>query len=146
MMAEYKKTPLELDNTMPKELYKVVEDKWHYCLQMEKEIRETTLARVMPDLTKGQIKKANKKHNSKFSPKYRAFCILKNKIEDVVNKSTLLWKSIFNVTDNKEDETNKAYASPWEDSGRESTFYDIQITPTLSFMCHRRSVQSLLIS
>ena len=57
MMAEYKNTPLELDNTMPKELYKVVEDKWHYCLQMEKEIRETTLDRVMLDLTKGQIKR-----------------------------------------------------------------------------------------
>ena len=27
MMAEYKHTPLELDGTMPKELYKIVEDK-----------------------------------------------------------------------------------------------------------------------
>ena len=69
MMVEYKKTPVELDNTMPKEIYKVVEEKWHYCLQMEKEIRETTLAIVMPDLTKGQKTKENKMHNRKFSPK-----------------------------------------------------------------------------
>ena len=27
MMAEYKHTPLELDGTMPKDLYKIVEDK-----------------------------------------------------------------------------------------------------------------------
>ena len=37
MMAEYKNTPLELDNTMPKELYEIVENKWHYFLQIEKE-------------------------------------------------------------------------------------------------------------
>ena len=51
MMAEYKNTPLELDNIMPKELYEIVENKWHYCLQMEKEIRESTLARVLSNLT-----------------------------------------------------------------------------------------------
>ena len=30
MMAEYKHGPLELDGSMPKELYKIVEDKWHF--------------------------------------------------------------------------------------------------------------------
>lgn len=50
MMAEFKNTPLELDNTMPKELYTIVENKWHYCLKIEKEIRESTLAQVMSDL------------------------------------------------------------------------------------------------
>ena len=67
MMAEFKNTPLELDNTMPRELYKIVENKWHYCLKMEKEIKESTLAQVMLDLTRGQITKANKKHGKKFS-------------------------------------------------------------------------------
>ena len=55
---------------------------------MEKEIAELTIARVLPDLTKGQIAKTNKRNNRKFSPKYRAFCILQNKIEDIVSKST----------------------------------------------------------
>ncbi len=32
MMAEYKHTPLELDGSMPKELYKIVEDKWYFSL------------------------------------------------------------------------------------------------------------------
>ena len=79
MMAKFKNTPLELDNTMPTELYSIVENKWHYFLNMEKEIRESTLARVMPKLTKGQITKANKKHGRKFAPKYRAlvFCKIK---------------------------------------------------------------------
>ena len=104
MMAEFKYTPLELDNTMPKELYEIIENKWHYCLKMEKEIRESTLAQVMPDLPRGKIKKANKKHNGKFSPKYRAFSILQNKIEDVVNKSTQIWKLIYGLTTVKEGE------------------------------------------
>ena len=64
---------------------------------MEKEIRESTLARVMPKLTKGQITKANKKHGSKFAPKYRVFSILQNNIEDVVKKSTLMWKVIYGL-------------------------------------------------
>ena len=97
-MEKFKNTPLELDNSMPKELYSVVENKWNYCLNMEKEIKESTLARVMPELKKGQITKANEKHGSKFSPKYRAFSILQNKIEDVVKKSTQLWKLIYGLT------------------------------------------------
>ena len=43
MMADYKHTPLEVDETMSKELYKIVEDKWYFFLQMEKDIREYTL-------------------------------------------------------------------------------------------------------
>ena len=97
MMAKFKTTPLELYNTMPKEIYSIVENKWNYCLNMEKEIRESTLARVMSNLTKGQIRKENKKHGIKFAPKYRAFKILKNNIEDVVKKSTLMWKVIYGL-------------------------------------------------
>ena len=97
MMDKFKTTPLELDNKMPKELYSIVENKWHYCLNMEKEIRESTLALVMPELRKGQITKANKKYGNKFSPKYRAFNILQNNIEDVVKKSTLMWKLIYGL-------------------------------------------------
>ena len=104
MMAEFKNTPLELDNTMPRELYEIVENKWHYFLKIEKKIKESTLAQVMLDLTRGQITKANKKHGGKFALKYRTFNILHNKIEDVVNKSTKLWKSIYKLTDEKDGE------------------------------------------
>ena len=76
IMEKFKTNPPELDNSMPKELSSIVENKWHYCLNMEKEIRESTLARVMPDLTKGQIRMASKKYGRKFAPKYRAFSIL----------------------------------------------------------------------
>ena len=76
MMVEFKNTTLELDNTMPKELYEIIENKWHYCLKIEKKIRESTLAQVMPDLTRGQIAKENKKHGGKVAPNYRAFYIL----------------------------------------------------------------------
>ena len=52
----------------------------------------------MPELTKGQITKATKKHGNNFYPKYRAFNILQNNIEDVVNKSTKIWNLIYNLT------------------------------------------------
>ena len=64
MIEKFKNNPLELDNTMPKELYTIVENKWHYCLNLEKKIRESTLAQVMLELTKGKITKENKKHGN----------------------------------------------------------------------------------
>jgi hypothetical protein len=36
MMINFKMTTLELDNSIPKELYSLVENKWHYCLNVEK--------------------------------------------------------------------------------------------------------------
>ena len=76
MMANFKTTPLQLDNSIPKDLYSIIENKWHYYLNMLKERRESTLAIVILELTKFQITKASKKHGRKFSPKYRAFNIL----------------------------------------------------------------------
>ena len=84
MMENFKTTPLELDNTMPKELYSLIENKWHYYLNIEKDIRDYTLANLFLELKKGQIIKKTKKYGSRFQPKYRAFSILQNNIEDVV--------------------------------------------------------------
>lgn len=52
MMAQFKYTPLELDGQLPKELLKIVEDRWHFRFKMEKEMRESTLASILLDLTK----------------------------------------------------------------------------------------------
>ena len=60
----------------------------------------------MLELTKGQITKASKKHGSEFCPKYKAFNILQNSIEDVVKKSTLMWKLIYGLTTVKEGEAD----------------------------------------
>ena len=86
MMSKFKNTPLEFSNTIPKGLYDIVEQKWHYYLNFEKQIRETTLAKVMQKLTKGQIAKAVKKYVANFTPKYGAFNFLQNNIKDVVKK------------------------------------------------------------
>ena len=66
--------------------------------KFEKQIRELTLAQVMLELTKGHIVMANKKYGGRFTPKYRSFNILQNNIEDVVKKSTQLWKLIYGLT------------------------------------------------
>ena len=51
MMAQFNYTPLELDGQLPKELSKNVEDRWNFCLMMEKEMRESTLASILLDQT-----------------------------------------------------------------------------------------------
>jgi hypothetical protein len=111
MMEDYKHRPLELDDSMPKELYKIIEDKWHFCLQMEREIRESTLASLLPDLTKEQITNTIKRHNNRFTPKHRAFSILQNKIEDVVTKSRRLWRIVYKQTKDVYNEEFKAEIS-----------------------------------
>ena len=69
-MEKFKTTPLELTNSMPKSPYDRVEKKWHYYLNFERQIRETSLAQVMPELTKAQISKAIKNYMERFTPKY----------------------------------------------------------------------------
>ena len=69
MMSKFKNTPLEFSNSIPKSLYDIVEKKWHYYLNLERQVRETILAHLMPELTKGQIAKANKKYGVRFTPK-----------------------------------------------------------------------------
>ena len=97
MMEKFKTTPLELDNTMPKELYSLIENKWNYCLNLDKDIRESTLANLFPELTRGKITKKRKKYGSRFQPKYRAFSISQHNIEDVVQRTTQMWKIIYGL-------------------------------------------------
>ena len=60
----------------------------------------------MPELTKGQITKALKRYGVIFAPKYRAFNILENKIDVVVQKSTQIWKLIYGLTIVKQGEVD----------------------------------------
>ena len=71
---------------------------------MEREISESSLARITPYLSKGQITKASKKYASKCVPKYRAFSIMQNQIEDVVKKSTQIWNVIYGLSTRTEEE------------------------------------------
>ena len=41
-----------------------------------------------------------------FAPKYRAFSILQNNIEDIVKKSTQIWKLIYGLTIVKQGEVD----------------------------------------
>lgn len=104
MMENFKKSPLQISNSVPKILYERVEQKWQYCLDLEKKIREASLAQVMPKLSKAQISKDVKKYAVRFVPKYRSFSILQNNIEDVVKKSTQMWKVTYGLAKVKEGE------------------------------------------
>ena len=85
---------------------------------MEKEMRESTLARILPNLSKEQINKVVKRHKSKFTPKYRAFSILQNKMDDVVQKTTREWKSLYNTTEDVLEEEYREQASTKPKEGR----------------------------
>ena len=98
MMATSKATTLDIANSIPKILYERVEQKWKFTLIIDKQIKEVTLAQVMPSLDKQMISKDVEKYKGIFAPKYRAFNILIKQVEEVVTKTTLLWKSIYELT------------------------------------------------
>ena len=60
----------------------------------------------MYELTKAKIAKAIKKYLVKCTPMYKSFSILQNNIEDVVKKSTQIWKFIYGLTTVKQGEAN----------------------------------------
>lgn len=90
MMEKFKTTPLKIANSMPKSWPKM------------RQIREASLAQVIPELTKAHIAKAMKKYIVRFVPKYKALKILQNNVEDVVKKSTQTWKVTYGLTTLKE--------------------------------------------
>lgn len=104
MMEKFRTTPLEIANLMPKSLYDIVEQKWHYCVNLERQIRESTLDQVMSELTKAQIAKVVKKYAVRFTPKYKAFNILQSNIEDVVKKFLQVWRLTYRLNIVKEGE------------------------------------------
>ena len=97
MMEKFKTTPLELENIMPKELYSLIENKWHYFLNLEKDIRDSTSVNLFPKFKRWQITKKAHKYGSRFQPKYRAFSILQNKIKNVIQRTTQMWKIIYGL-------------------------------------------------
>ena len=60
----------------------------------------------MPELTKEKFAKIVNKYAVRFTPKYRAFSILQNNIEDVVKKSIQMWKLIYGLTTMKQGEVD----------------------------------------
>ena len=78
---------------------------------MEKEMRESTLASVLPNLKKEQISNAVKRHNKRFTPKYRAFVILQNKIEEIVQRTTRSWRNLYKQVEDVFEEEYKELAS-----------------------------------
>ena len=96
-----------------------MEDKWNFYLNAEKEIRESSLASLLPDLTKSQVVNVVKRHNNIFTPKYRAYSILQNKIEEVVQKSTRLWKMLYKKVEDVFEEEYKVEASAEPEERRE---------------------------
>ena len=52
MMANNKLAPIELEKNIPINLYSRLERRWQHALDMEKQIREGTLFKIMLELLK----------------------------------------------------------------------------------------------
>lgn len=84
----------------------------------------------MLDLDKSSMTKAIKKYKGRFSPKYRAFNILHNNIEEVVKQSTQIWKVIYRFT------IEKATEQVPEEVGEEKDEQEVvEITKDVSIYC-----------
>ena len=70
-------------------------------------MRESTLASILPNLSKEKITRVVKRHNKRFTPKYRSFSILQNKIEEVVQRSTRSWKNLYKKVEDVFEEEYK---------------------------------------
>ena len=60
----------------------------------------------MTTFTDKEIKDALNSHENIQTPRFRTFHILGKRIEDVVQNSTKLWKTIFNIVDLDSKEEN----------------------------------------
>ena len=91
-------------------------------------MRESTLASILPDLTKEQINKAIKRNNTRFTPKYRAFSILQNKIEEVVQRTTRSWKNLYNKIEDvfEEEYKEEAFAKIEETTKRKEEKKEVE--------------------
>ena len=67
------------------------------------------------------------KYMNRFVPKYRAFMILKNKVEVVVQKKKLLWKSTFGLTTEVTNNNGKGKGGIQESEKNKVTIEDIHI-------------------
>lgn len=82
----------------------------------------------MLDLDNSIMTSVINKYKGRFSPKYRAFNILQNKIEEVVKKSTQIWKVIYGLTTNKQsDQAPEEVGNDKDDQVAVETIIDVSI-------------------
>lgn len=131
-MEIFEHTLIEISNSLSKDLYDSVEQKWQYSLSTERQIKETTLAQVMVEFDKITMTKEIKKCTGKLVPKYRAFSILQNNIEDVVKKTTQIWKSLYGLTTPKVIEQTPIEVGQEKDEQQQVTKVTIVDTETIT--------------
>ena len=108
-MKKWKYGPFEFKTQVTKDILKVVTIQCNNEIQTKKNITEQTLRRVMPKFFDKEIKDAIQNYERKHVARFRSFYILRKKVEDVVQVTTMMWKTIFKVVDldDNEDEKDK---------------------------------------
>lgn len=128
MMINFKCTLIELGKELLEELYKKIDAKWKWVLTTEIHIREFKLAQVMPNLGKKHMTIELKDYANKFVLKRSEYKNLRNKIEEVVQESKIVWKKLFglmSIDEKKEDKEEKDVAEVEVDNYKEDIYDDI---------------------
>ena len=82
--------------------------------EFRKRNKRSTLANLFLEYKRVQITKKVQKYGNKFQPKHRAFNILQNNIEEVVQRTTQMWKIIYGLATLKQGEED-----PFKGTGKE---------------------------
>ena len=94
MMIFFKYTPIKLGKSFHEELFNKIDNKLKHSLINKRQIRESTLAQIMPEFNKGYISLALREYTNKFVAKSRACLVKKNKIKNIVEARQIMWKKI----------------------------------------------------
>ena len=100
-MPTWECDPTKIKGIALEALLKVFSHHRDNVVKTEKYIGEKNLRTLMPNLSKKEIKEEIFKHERRWTPRFKAFQILSNKIEDVVQSTLKLWKSIFDIDKEK---------------------------------------------
>ena len=74
----------ESKNKIPIDLYNRLNRRWKQIIEEEKDIRNGTFAKVMPDMFQEHKDTFLDIYKNIFIPKFRIFMILQNKIEAII--------------------------------------------------------------
>ena len=93
-LEKQKYDPFKLKRKSLDALLKIVSHHWANVLKIEKEIREKTLRKTMPNLSEKEIKEAMSKHESRQTLRFKGFQILLNKMRMFYSPHPICGKQI----------------------------------------------------
>jgi hypothetical protein len=93
-MSKWHYDPNHFKGTIPEDLIKILNIKWHNTVTMEKDIQEQTLKEVLLSASNKEIKEIMVKYESRHTLRFWICQLLGNDIEGVVKATKIVWKEL----------------------------------------------------